>query len=1522
MAKLVIICVALLAFQGAELSEPNTFLEKTPEHLARLIETDTREYVNFLESHGYNYEVESSIKHYVERVESIVSKLQLKSHIKNGRVELTLEELTEKLRKILQILQNPKLVVEDDFPRYLLEIAGIFEKLAEYTKTGEQSIEVHQLLQNLLIEYCFTIKNAVRMLASPEIMHSSPLKMRLESDLKEIMDNLKHVDFDNVHVKRTMIDMVHNYVRGLEKTIPKEVLAHFEVFLRRCEAMNALECRKELTTAFDNLRTVIKGRELDQNRLMQLLAATNVLEFKIYNMCVTNVPHGETTTSFGLQIRTVSSGVINTLRSLSFEDRHAKQILMDQTHELIVNLKSITEKLDEAHFTPVQVVKGELNKIIVELKRVVESFHDMEEGEIKTTLTKCIQGATTQIEKLLRMEHENKDPQTSPVYEIFNDYLAILQHQLIQFQNIYQSTTEKQPITHMGNQIQTITNSVIVYLRNVPTNDVMIREKLEVQVHHLIKRVQAILVRVRDINDPNFTKIIQRISKITQAFESFMERTQISAINEVVFHFNILVQQVGVEMKNLAWLGQSAKLEDVVRSVMGEYLIIIENIQVKIQRINQVAQVGQSPRELALQIEVVAEHLRQMLVVFVSDNPLAKRTFMWEIRHFERVLETVADQLLSKEVSQSGKVYKEVGSNLKQVVMELRRSEKDAESADIYQYRMKVVNKIVKVAEEVQKLCWISQADIQEGLGVQTTYIRSILLELLLSLQNFHIQMMHNFQVVASGQSPSKILAEIEQIPKTLFGQLQAIKSEIDLEQILTIQLGEYLQTIENTLNSIHHEMKNNGEHNVEIEKIADMLGKMSLLLQNVNVKDVKEFWTKFELSLNEFIQGMHTLVAMNFEKVSKTHVGTHTGILHGVLSNMLATLRNMYIQLYYSQHGTEVTKINELGDRIAVITNNIMPTLETIVGSTTPIKQALDVQIFKYSRNLQYLINKIDKELGESNIKEVKEVQTKLRLSLTVLRQTASSMSTLTINDLKLHFNKLIQGVGAEIQKLVILQTTNKETHDVIRHLLLHYLKTLKNVHIQIQNISRMSHQSENYQLVAMEIDTAIIELCKYLQVLPQNHNLLAKVIVVESHEMAQLILNIINRYQAAAVVQDNDLFMEIATELKKIQLFLQNLNESTVLNDFNNFIVKLASHMERAAVLIEQLMWMPVKTVHGAQYRPDMPTFVRVTLHDFLSAVQNMFVQIANVIVHVDDKSFDEILHGKTHQNAQNLMEMPKSDILYRPELELYKGLVKKETPMVTNERNKWNLREYEHVTMPDSHRIPHTSSWPRSYQNGMMPSGYNQPMMSNPWYYPQMTASTYGPNMMYQMPQNTMVKQRNWWYPAAPTQYYPERMMPNGGMHQPAYYTDIKTMYQHQHQPEPKQVVENIEKITKKISNTLMNKPIEKDTILTQIRQLTTVLEEISRKMQVEQIADNLRNLKLAFDNIIKRSTIMNLDQMKKEICHNLEMVSKQFEDLVMIHETRTSTLVNTVLERYNNHLQMTWRELQNYSINQKY
>ncbi|XP_031331635.1 uncharacterized protein LOC116162223 [Photinus pyralis] len=1417
MAKLAIVFVALFALQGVRSGLETSYLEKTPENISRLIEADTREFVRHLESHGYDAKVESAIGRYVQGVETVMPKLHLKASIGDEKVEMTLQELADKLRKILQVLQHPKAAIGGDFSERLVKVAEIYDSLAEYA--GVQGGKLYDFLHTVLAEYCFVVKEAVRMLT----MQSTGLKVQTESNLREILDNLKHVEFDNAFVKNAIKNVIQDYVSELKTNIPEDVLSHFEAFFKRGEAMNGVECRKVLSNAFGNLLTAMKQHHIDQNALSHFLASTSVVEFNIYTMGTTNVPHGETTTSFALQIRTISNGLTNTLKALSFENKHAKQILVDQTHEFIVNLKSIVQKLGEVKLGAIRGVTAELNEVIAELEHIVDSVRDMDEEEIKSGLTRCVHKSVAQFEKLLRIERENQGPLKTPTYEIYNDFLATLQHQLIQYQNIYQSTTGKQSIDHMGQQIQTITNSVLVYLRNVPTNDVMIREKLEVQVHHLINRVQAILTRIKNIEDPRFAKIASKISEITESFEAFMEKTKIAAIREVVFHFNILVQKIATEMKGFASLGHEAKLEEVVRSVLGEYLIIIENIQVKIQRINQVAQVGQSPRELALQIEVVAEHLREMLVVFVSDNPLARRTFAWEIRQFARVLDTIAEQLISKEVSESGRVYKDVGSSLKRIGAELKGS-----GGEVREHRTEVANKIVKAAEEVQRLCWISQADVQEGLGVQSTYVRSILLELLLSLQNFHIQMMHNFQVVASGQSPMKILNEIEQIPKSLFGQLQAVKSEGDLEQILTIQLGEYLQAIENTLNSIHHKMKSNGEHNVEIEKIADVFGKTSLLLQSVDVKDVKEFWAKFEMSLNEFIQGMHRLVAISAEQVRETHVGTHTGILHGVLSNMLTTLRNMYIQLHYTHHETDgASKINELSDRVAMITNNIMPSLETIVGSTTPIKQALGVQIYKFARKLKTLIHKVDKEFAHENHQEIKEIQTALKLSLAVLEQTASSMTTLTINDLKLHFNKLIQGIGADLQKLVLVQTTNK---DAVRRVLIHYLRTLKNVHIQIQNISRMSQQSENYQLVAMQIDTAIIELCKFLQTIPSDHKLLAKVIVVESHEMAQLILNIINRYQAAAVVQDNDLFTEIASELKKVQLDLQEMTEQKVMDDLNGNVLKLASSMERSAILIEQLMWVPAKTVRGAQYRPDMPTFVRVTLHDFLSGVQNMFVQIANVIVHVDDKSFGEILNGQTHKTASTI-KMPETDELYRPEWELYKGMDNKPT--------SW------YPTRSDSYRQ----------------------MTNKPWYRPT-NKDSFG--------------QRSW------------------------------------ETPEPKRVVEEIAKLTRKITDVLERKPIAKLTIVSQIRQLANVLDEISREIRVDQVADNIRNLKLAFDNVLKRAPRMDLEQLKSEVCENLETVLRQFEDLA---NARRSS-VDNLLERYNRGLQMVWRQLQTYPVNGRY
>ncbi|KAK4878485.1 hypothetical protein RN001_010991 [Aquatica leii] len=1087
----------------------------------------------------------------------------------------TVLEIENKLQEFLASLKNPLAV-----PQLLIEC------LDDIWKIFNSDFRQHNALAELANEYCHILERTHALLTKKFNNASNP-KEEVEDALTEIIKYLEAVSFDNDFVRQTVLKLLHNYIYKLEMV---------------SELKNKINCLKVVVkTDFDprNLKKCldmylmfVKESHFEDYVYMHLLPPTRTLQFNIYNTCYTKIPLGETTRGFENQIHTVATGLIKSINAITVTNKVTQNILNDLVREFISDINIIKRKL-------------KMHNIAIEMDVVID-VNTMDVDAIKTRLINAVRESAINICSILRHQPTNE------IYGIVSDFLAILQRQTMQIQNIYQNIIQEVPVEELAMQIQTITNGILLYLRNVPTNDVMIREKLEVQVHHLVKRLQAALDRVHQVDDDDFTKTIRKIRKVTDNFEDFMGKSHMYSIQEVVFYFDILAQDVAAGMKRLAWTVKSKEaLTGVVKKLFSEYLVIIENIQVKIQRINQVAQVGESPEELALQIQALSDHLRKLLLVSITDHPLTKKMLTWQVRGFNQVLEVIVIQLHTKMITETGTIYREVSANLKNIQESLRTY---MDNPNVYQIRVIIGTIIDKASQELIKLTLTSQSDIEEGHGVQTIFVRSLLTEFLLALQDFHMQVQYNFQIVLSGQSPFQILREIGTLSHQILNLLE--ESDPKMETVLAMQLGEYVQTIENALNLLHHKMKNNGEHDVEQEKMSDMLGKMSLILQNVHPKDVYEVKKKLEASMQKFLNIMQELVKMNMEKVKMEQVGsTHTNTLHGILSNMLSTMRNMYLQIQHAKHEPKYESTNEILNQIASISNNIMPALETIVGSTTPVKQALDLQVFKYARELKTFAKKLD---AVSDV----EIKTHVEEALMTLEQTASSLTTLTINEIKLHLNNLVQGVSNEVQKI------DK------RELLIEYLMSLKYLHVQIQVISRMSHQSENYQLIGMLIDSAVIELRKTLQNLPPQNKLIAKAIVLESHELSQLIANVINRYQAASVLQNDQLLMEIASELKTIQLHLQEVTVREVYEKFDKVVVDTITNVEKATALIEELMVMPTTQSTVAEYRPDLSTFVKVTLHDFLTAIQNMVIQIESIVVYETDTKLtiiDKLSHHK---------------------------------------------------------------------------------------------------------------------------------------------------------------------------------------------------------------------------------------------------------------------------------------------------
>ncbi|KAF5290095.1 hypothetical protein FQA39_LY14876 [Lamprigera yunnana] len=1178
MAKLVIAFLAIFAFAGGSVWKDvnTTDVMKCTRELIEVLKTD------------YNV-------HHLYIFKDVID--NIRSNLKDRSLDDdNILELDNKLRELSTYLEAPKTMTQRLID-CLEDVAKIFESFTFDLKVKDNSYQ-HALLK----EYRNALKRTCTMLEVA--LNDFNVKLEVRNAVAEILEDLKTVNFDNAFVRRIFAEHILNFSNEFEMVRDREVLESIDCLKNSVnKKVDTPESpRRDLELCFRKLSTVIEKNDFEHSFEIELLTAIRSLEFNIYIACHTNFQHGETSVGFGLQIQTISTGLINTINSVIIENENAQRILLDTTKEFINELEGLQRKIREESF------KIKIDHHVQKLKHALD---EIQYNAIQTLVIDGVQEITSEIRYLLRTNFDEA------LYEICNDFLAILQRQLIQTQNIYQSTTYKQPIEKLARQIQTITNSALVYLRNVPTNDMMIREKLEVQVHHLVKKTRAALNRIGQVSNEEFLKVLDHLKRITVDFENFMDKTKMTSIKEVIFHFNILTQRLAINIKRLAWVSSSSTdLSEIVKNMMSEYLVIIENIQLKIQRINQVAQVGESPKELAVQIEVTSEHLKKLLSVFMSDSLLANHTLMWQVRSFNEILEIIVDQLRFKIINKSAVIYREVAKNLKIIQKSLVTYLDDVKPTNVYKFRSVIGNLIHESAMELQKLTSISQFDIQEGHGLQTTFVRGILMEFLLGLQDFHIQLQHSFQILLSGQSPKKMLIEVGIVSNSVLKLLQ--EPETDYEPILAIQLGEYVQTIENVLNLLHHRMKGIGAHDSEQEKISDVFRKISLTLQNVDTKDIKKVRENLETAMFKFIASMQELVKMSRNKIEQAQIGTHTKVLHGILSNMLISLRNMYLQLQSAKQIQTYENNRDILNHIAIISNNIMPALETIVGSTTPVKQALDIQVFKYARALKMLINKLDIRTDET-------VQIKLKEALMVLEQTGSSIATLTINDIKLHLNNLVQGVGVEIQKI------DK------RDILVYYIMTLKILHVQIQSISRMSHQSENYQLIGMHIDTAVIELSNSLMSVRERYEIVAKIISIESQEMEQVIGNIVSRYQAASILRNNKLFAYIASQLKTIQLSLQDVTVKRATENFHAIVGKVTDDIKRAATFIEQLMWVSDEQTPSGQYRPDIATFIRVTLHDYLTAIQNMVIQIESVVVRVEDDKFDLIRELSIKNNVE---------------------------------------------------------------------------------------------------------------------------------------------------------------------------------------------------------------------------------------------------------------------------------------------
>lgn len=80
--------------------------------------------------------------------------------------------------------------------------------------------------------------------------------------------------------------------------------------------------------------------------------------------------------------------------------------------------------------------------------------------------------------------------------------------------------------------------------------------------------------------------------------------------------------------------------DDVLRSVLVEYLIVLQNMQMQLQRMNETVYVAQSPRELALRMQVVADNLSRMLRL-VPVNKMTQNTLIWEVRRLNQLINII-----------------------------------------------------------------------------------------------------------------------------------------------------------------------------------------------------------------------------------------------------------------------------------------------------------------------------------------------------------------------------------------------------------------------------------------------------------------------------------------------------------------------------------------------------------------------------------------------------------------------------------------------------------------------------------------------------------------------------------------------------------------------------------------------------------------------------------------------------------------------------------------------------------------
>lgn len=283
-------------------------------------------------------------------------------------------------------------------------------------------------------------------------------------------------------------------------------------------------------------------------------------------------------------------------------------------------------------------------------------------------------------------------------------------------------------------------------------------------------------------------------------------------------------------------------LNTVVRSILVQYLVILQRLQIDLQGINQTVQIGQTPRELALQIQIVANRLSGILRIYVPDNRQTQDSLIWQVRRFCQIIENIVDRLQLQITKGYGKVdlLQQVIYNLNQIRMSLQRVIVSGEVMTIQQLKIQLAVCIQDAAIEIQKLMWVAQTDFQ---GNTDVLVKGVLIDFLAGLHNLQMQIQSNLQIVLGGQNPRSLAMQIQSVANRLFAYLQLVQLQPNTQQLrqtLIIQIGEFTQTIENLIQMLRTEMKTNGENTLMLQQILGQLTKISVSLQKVNGVEAK----------------------------------------------------------------------------------------------------------------------------------------------------------------------------------------------------------------------------------------------------------------------------------------------------------------------------------------------------------------------------------------------------------------------------------------------------------------------------------------------------------------------------------------------------------------------------------------------------------------------------------------------------------------------------------------------------------